>query len=74
MGFFQAVQPLLGKEGVRPAEAVRATTDAAKAQPPAQDAPQASANPAIQRLERPAMAVLEVLKPAAQRPIQKRNR
>jgi hypothetical protein len=59
MGGTQAKQPLLGKEGVRPTEAVRATTDAAKAQPPAKEAPKAAANPAIQRLERPAMTVLE---------------
>src|SRR3954463_7999678 len=70
MGGTQVIQPLLGKEGVRPAEAVPyATTDAAKAQAAAQEAPKPAADPAIQRLERPPMAVLEVFKPATQRSI-----
>src|SRR4051812_11868361 len=69
MGGTQVIQPLLGKEGVRPAKAVRTATYPAKAKSSAQDAPKASANPAIQWLERPAMAVLEVFEPATQRSI-----
>src|SRR3954447_3578917 len=41
MGCAQVIQPLLGKEGVRPPEAIRAgTADTTKAQPTAQHAPE----------------------------------
>src|SRR5947209_20384709 len=65
MGFFQAVEPLVGEEGVTPAVMVFPTTPAGQPHPLAEDAPQAHPDPPAQGRERPLVAVLEVPKPAA---------
>src|SRR5262249_36881290 len=69
----QAIQPLCGKEGIRPALMVRAATATALLLPPAEDAAKPHPDPAVQRLERGRVAVSEVGKPAAQCRIQRRD-
>src|SRR5262249_6210043 len=73
MGRFQAIQPLVGKERVRPALMVRSPAAASLPLPFAKDAPQATPYPFIQRGERRFVAVFEILKPASQRRIQRRD-
>ena len=67
MGCFQAVQPMLGKEGVGPAMMIAPPATSLLAQAFPEDASQPHPNPPVQGAERVAMAVLEVLKPAPQR-------
>src|SRR4051794_5571553 len=73
MGLFQAVKPAVGEEGVGPALMVAAATTAFPLHPPAEEAPQAHADPAVDPLERPFVAVLEILKPAAKCRIERRD-
>jgi hypothetical protein len=74
MGCAQAEQPLLGKEGVRPAETIRAPTGAAKPKVSAQDASQPSASPAIEWFERPAMGIKRAIAPEARNRFKERVR
>ena len=71
MGCFQAVKPVFGEEGVGPALMVGASTTAFLSHPLAEKAPQSHANPAVEPLERPLMAVLEVCKPATKRRVER---
>src|SRR5882724_953413 len=70
MGVTQAVKPLLGKVGIGPPDVVAAAREARAAVAFAQDVPQASAYPSVERRKRRAMAVLEVLEPAPQRAVE----
>ena len=68
MGLLQAEEPVLGKESIGPTPMIVAVDagDTPAAQPFAQQASQPTAYPAVQDAEDPAVAVLEVLEPAAQ--------
>ena len=65
MGGEQREQPLLGKEGIRPALVVRAAASAPASVTTAQKAAQSHADPRVQDLEREATTVLKILKPAS---------
>src|SRR5205823_13067478 len=67
MGSFQAEKSMVGEEGVGPALMVCPTTPACLLHPLAEETPQTHAYPAVESLERPLVAVLEVFKPAAKR-------
>ena len=67
MGGFQAIQPLLGKEGIRPALMIAPTSTSFLAPAFSEDASQPHPNPPVQVAERVRVAVLEVFKPAPQR-------
>src|SRR4249919_2581523 len=69
MGLHQTEQPMIGKEGVGPSQMVPAAGSASAVFAPAQDRAQALAYPAVQTLECPPPAVLEVREPAPQRPV-----
>ena len=69
MGGFQAIQPLLRKEGVRPALMVPSPTSALAALAFSENAAQPHPGPAVDILERRPVAVLEVFKPAPERRI-----
>jgi hypothetical protein len=73
MGLFQAEKSLVGEEGIGPALMVRSTTSALLLHPLAEETPQTHAYPAVESLERPLVAVLEVFKPAAKRRIESRD-
>ena len=73
MGCNQGEQPTLGEEGIGPALMVDAASGAALALAFTQDASQPHAQPPIQLRKRPEAAVLEVSKPALQRPVQVRD-
>src|SRR6266481_5572402 len=66
MGSLQAVEPVLGKEGVGPALTIRSPHDASHPPMGTQHTAQAAAYPAVERGERRAVAVLEVDEPAPQ--------
>ena len=66
MGILKRKQPVLAKEGIRPALMIPASTPSPRLAALAKDAPQSHANPAVQIREDVSMAVLEVLKPARQ--------
>src|SRR5260370_25640664 len=70
IGVSQAEKPMLGKEGMGPPAVVGAAGDARPAVLFARDIAQPPADPAVERCECRAMAVLEVLKPAAQRAVE----
>ena len=55
---------MLSKEGVRPAMMVLTPATSSSPLPVAKDAPQAHPHPLVERLERGAVTVFEVLKPA----------
>ena len=67
MGSGQVQRPLLGKEGVGPAVMVPAAAFSTGAF--AQDRTQPHSQPAVDAVERVAVAVLEVLKPPRERPV-----
>src|ERR1700720_3001282 len=69
MGVAQAEEPMLGKVGIWPPDVVGASGDPRPTVLFAQDVPQTSADPSVERRERLAMAVLEVFKPAPQRAV-----
>src|SRR5215469_9806764 len=73
MGGFQAIQPLVSKEGIRPTLMVRSAAATPSALPFPEDAPQPPPYPAVHRRERRLVAVLEVFKPAPKRRIQRRD-
>jgi len=71
MGILKTKQPKLLKEFIRPAKMIHFATDPFDpfaAFP--QDAAQSASNPTIQYRKRPLVAVLEILKPAFQSPVQ----
>src|SRR3954471_19829539 len=70
MGPLQAVEPVVGEEGVGPASMVRPATAAFPLHPLAEQAPQAHPDPAVEPLERPLVAVLEIFKPAPERRVE----
>jgi hypothetical protein len=61
MGVVQAEEPVFGKEGIGPPDVVVAATDPLPARPLAQDSAQATTDPAVERRERRALTVLEIL-------------
>jgi hypothetical protein len=69
MGRLQIKQPMRVKVGIPPALMVGTSAPTSPAFAAAQDAAQPHSDPAIQRRERPAIAVLEVFKPAPQGPV-----
>ena len=70
MGVSQAEKPLPGKEGIGPADVVVAAGDPRAPVLLAQNIAQPSADPAVERSECRAVAMLEVFKPAAQRQVE----
>src|SRR5215472_17386831 len=70
MGAVQAEEPVFGKEGDGPADVVVAAADPFPTPPFAQDVTQPATDPAVERRKRRAVAVLEVFKPAPQRPVE----
>src|SRR5260370_29995235 len=70
IGVSQAEKPMLGKEGIGPPDVVGAGGDPRRAVLCARDFATPPADPAVERCECRAMAVLEVLKPAAQRAVE----
>ena len=66
LGRLQGEQPVLGKAGVRPALMGRRATSSATTRTFAQNTAQTHPYPAVERREDPAMAMLELLKPAPQ--------
>src|SRR5690242_16838498 len=70
MGVLQVEQPVIGKEGNGPADVVIAATDPWAVRLFAQDVAQTPPDPAVERREGPAVAVFEVFKPTAQRPVE----
>ena len=73
MGCDQREQPLRSKEVVEPTVMVRAAASAPASLTATQDAAQPHADPGIQDLEREAMTVLKVRKPASQRAVHARD-
>ena len=69
MGNCQRVQTMRGKESIRPAMMIEPAAASAATTTMAQDAAQTHADPAVKVDKSPATAVLKVLKPAFQRPI-----
>ena len=66
-------QPTLGKEGIRPALMVPATTAATSMATATENTAQTHPYPTIRHLERERGAVLEVFKPAFRRPVDVRD-
>src|SRR5438874_508995 len=71
VGSFQTEEPLRGEEGVGPALIGQAMPGPASPRALLEDGPESAADEAVQLPEDPAAAVLEVLKPAAKRAIQR---
>src|SRR5262245_5787951 len=69
MGNCQRVQAMRGKESFRPAIMIETAAAASATTTMAKDAAQTHADPAVKIDKSPATAVLKVLKPAFQRPI-----
>jgi hypothetical protein len=69
MGGDQREQPLLGKEGVRPAVMIRTAASAPASLSVAQDIAQPHADPGIQDLEHETTTMLKILEPASHRAI-----
>jgi len=64
MGSFQAIQPLLGKERIRPALMIAPTAPSLPAPALAEEAAKPHPNPAVQVGERGPVAVFEIFEPA----------
>src|SRR2546423_780527 len=73
MGLLPTEQPLGGEEGIRPADVLLASAVSPATLALAQQTPQPAADQPVDATERPAMTVLEVLKPAPQRSVQRRD-
>src|SRR6266550_6177135 len=69
MGVSQVEKPVLGKEGIGPPDVVGAAGDPRPAMLFTLDIAQPPTDPAVERGECRAATVLEVFKPAAQRPV-----
>src|ERR1700730_17782360 len=70
IGTLQAEEPMFGKEGIGPRDVVGAAGDPRAPVLLARDIAQPPADPAVERRECRALAVLEVVEPAAQRRIE----
>src|SRR5271157_1568365 len=69
-GVSQAEKPMLSKEGIGPPDVLGAARDPRAPVLFVQDSAQAPTDPAVERSEYRAVAVLEVFKPAAQRAVE----
>src|SRR5260370_18532367 len=73
MGFTQAVQPVFGEEGIRPALVVRSPSPTVASVPLTQKAAQTTTNPAVQRGVDVPVTMTKVREPALQRRSQRRH-